>query len=375
MLQSWPGRYLDGTTAHAESVTVVPAAHGLEIRRSNGSTVVWPYVEVTQTQGNYHGEHVRLERGTEPIEALIVDDAAVLSQLHKVAPRVSQHFHDPKSRARRPALVVMALAAAVAAGLGIYFWGIPAAATFAAAQIPVSWEEQLGEVVTRSLVESEKKCANPQVTNAVSDIVARLAATVPDNPYTFRVSVIRNDVMNAFAAPGGHIVVFSGLLRRTDRAEELAGVLAHEMSHVVRRHGTKSLFREVSNSIFLSAIVGDASGAMRVVLDSAKTLGSLHYGRKAEAEADLDGLSMLVGARIDPAGMVSFFEKLEKKELGVNRELLKYLSTHPLTSDRIAVLKAEPSTKSGPFMALPQNAAWKTLALACNPKEEDEVEN
>lgn len=368
-MQSWSARYLDGITAHAETVTVVPAAHGLEIRRAGGGSVVWPYAEVTQTQGDYHGEQVRLERGIEPVEALVVDDPAILSQLHKVAPRVAHRFHDPKSRVRRPALVIMALVAAIALGVGMYVWAIPTAATFAAEQVPVSWEKQLGEVVTSSLVGSMPKCEDKEVVRAVDDLVARLAATVPDNPYTFQVSVVRHDMMNAFAAPGGHIVVFSGLLRRTERPEELAGVLAHEMSHVVRRHGTKSLFRDVSTSVFLAALFGDVSGAMSTVLESAKTLGGLHYSRQAEDEADLEGLKMLVAARLDPSGMVSFFEKLQKKDLKVSQEFLKYLSTHPLTGDRIARLKAEPIARAGPFQQLAVSATWKTLAPACNPKD------
>jgi beta-barrel assembly-enhancing protease len=365
MQQSWPARYLDGVTAHPESVTVTPAAHGLEIRRADNSIVVWRYVEVTQTQGDYDGEHVRLERGTHPVEALVVADPAFLSRLHGVAPRVSQRFHNPRTRVHRPALVLGAFVAAVVLGVGIYFWGIPTAAMLAAEQVPVSWEEELGESVSKAMIGSAPECGNKDVVRVVDDIVKRLAATVPGNPYTFRVSVVRRDVMNAFAAPGGRIVVFSGLLRRTDRAEELAGVLAHEMSHVVKRHGTKALFRDVSTSIFLAAVLGDINGASAAVLDGAKTLGGLHYSRQAEEEADDDGMRMLKAAGIEPSGMVSFFEKLEKP-FGREKEILKYISTHPLTGERVAKLKAA-QAKRGPFVQLSTRSAWKTLASACNP--------
>lgn len=369
-MPSWPARYLDGVTAHTEDVTVTPAAYGLEIRRASG-IVVWPYAQITQTQGHYHGEQVRLERGTEPVEALVVDDAAFLSSLHKAAPRASHRFHDPTFRVRRPALVGFALVAAITLSAGIYFWGIPAAATLAAEQVPVSWEEQLGETVAESLIGSTPACENKEVQAAVDDMAARLAQTIPDNPYTFRVSIVRHDMMNAFAAPGGHIVVFSGLLRRTDHAEELAGVIAHEISHVVRRHGTKALFRDVATSIFLSAVIGDAGGAMGTVLESAKTLGGLHYSRKAEEEADLDGLKMLMAARIDPAGMVRFFEKLSDKELKIDGEFLRYISTHPLTVDRIAALQAAQIGKGSAYLRLPSDKNWKALASSCNADDID----
>ncbi len=286
--------------------------------------------------------------------------------MYKVAPRSAGRFHDPRSRVRRPALVAFALAAAIAIGAGVYFLAIPAAATFAAEQVPVSWEEQLGEVVVGSLTGSKPVCTDPGVVRALDDIVARLAAAVPENPYTFRVSVVRHDVLNAFAAPGGHIVVYSGLLRRTDRPEELAGVLAHEMTHVLRRHGTKSLFHNVATSVFLSAIAGDASGAMGVVLNSAKTLGDLHYSRQAETEADLGGVKMLAAAHIDPNGMASFFEKLQKHQPNIDAALLQYVSSHPLTGERIAKLKATEEIKSGPFARLPMSTRWKVLASACD---------
>lgn len=365
-MRSWSARYLDGVNAHPEEVTATPTAHGLEMRRADGGLVVWAYADITQTQGRYRGEHVRLERGSGPVQTLVVDDADILTAMHQVAPRAAHRFHDPRLRARRPMLVVIALVAAVALGAGIYLIAIPAAATFAAERVPVSWEEQLGEVVVGSLTESKPVCTNAEVARAVDDIVARLAATVPDNPYTFRVSVVRQDVLNAFAAPGGHIVVFSGLLRRTDRPEELAGVLAHEMSHVLKRHGTKSLFHDVSTSIFFSAIAGDASGAMRMVLDSAKTLGRLRYSRQAETEADVAGIRMLAAAHIDPRGMLSFFEKLQKREPDADRAVLAYLSTHPLTGERIATLKATDALARGPFKPLPMRTRWKALAAACN---------
>lgn len=364
-MQAWPGRYLDGVTAHPESVTVTPAAHGLEIRRADGSLMVWRYLDVRQTQGNYHGEQVRLERGTKTVEALVVDDTAFLSRLHRIAPRVSGRFHDPTSRSRRPFLVAAAFVVAIVLSIGIYFWGIPATATFLAEQVPVSWEEELGRTVTESFIGSEPVCADTRVAAAVNDMVQRLAATVPDSPYKFRVTVVQHDQINAFAAPGGHIVVFSGLLERTTRPEELAGVLAHEMNHVIHRHGTKSVFRDVSTSIFFAVLLGDFGGAMGIVLESAKTLGALDYSRQAENEADRDGLSMLKLARIDPAGMVSFFEKLETQVGSKEPELFRYISTHPLTRDRIAKLRAEIGTPAEKFISLYSAKRWKDIAAAC----------
>jgi Zn-dependent protease with chaperone function len=368
MSHTWSARYLDGVTAYAETVSVTPAAHGLEIRRPDGGVLVWRYADTVQTQGDHHGEQVRLERRQGTGEVLAIDDAAAfLSRLHAVAPRVTSAFHDPRTRAHRPYWIVTAAVVGVLLSIGIYIWGIPAAAELAAAGVPVSWEEELGESVSKAIVGSESVCTNSEVKSAITDIVERIAATEPSNPYTFRVTVVRHDVMNAFAAPGGHIVVFSGLLDKTERPEELAGVLAHEMSHVLNRHGTKSMFRELSTSIFLSVVLGDMSGAAGTVLESAKTVGGLHYSRQAEEEADRHGAAMLQKAQIDPSGMVSFFEKLEK-QFGQEPEFMKYMSSHPPTRDRIAKLKAENGKAAHGAARRLSGRNWKHIANSCDLK-------
>ncbi|MBI3026343.1 MAG: M48 family metallopeptidase, partial [Candidatus Tectomicrobia bacterium] len=144
--------------------------------------------------------------------------------------------------------------------------------------------------------------------------------------------------VNALAAPGGFIVVFRGLLERTRTAEELAGVLAHEVEHVLQRHATKALVQHVSTGLLFTAVTGDVSGVMAYGLESARVLGALRYSRAAEEEADAEGLQLLLAARVDPAGMIAFFEGMESQRAAAPA-VLKYLSTHPATGDRLARLR------------------------------------
>ncbi len=235
------------------------------------------------------------------------------------------------------ALVIVLL---LLVGGAILVWrGIPVAAEKLASFVPVTWEEQFGEVVARSMAPAGQRCGDRAGAGLVQGIVEKLAASGPKSPYKFRVTVVDNPEINALAAPGGYIVVFRGLLEKTQTAEELAGVLAHEMQHVIQRHTTKALFRELSTSALLALILGDAQGAA-VAVEAARQLGVLHYQRRDEETADREGLKLLEAARVDTRGMIDFFRVLERESPDMPA-FAHYLSTHPRAADRISKLEKQ----------------------------------
>ena len=144
--------------------------------------------------------------------------------------------------------------------------------------------------------------------------------------------------MNAFAAPGGSIVIFRGLLEKVQTTEELAGILAHEMQHILHRHSTRMLLEHVSLGLLLGVIMGDANSAMKIGKEGAGLLGALHYGRQFEEQADAEGMRLILAAGIDPGGMISFFEKIQKED-GKTTAIPAYFSTHPSPESRIERLK------------------------------------
>ena len=151
-------------------------------------------------------------------------------------------------------------------------------------------------------------------------------------------TIVNSGIVNAVAAPGGNIIVFRGLLERTESAEELAGVLAHEVEHVLHRHVTRAIFQQASTGILMAALVGDVSSVVAYGLEGARTLGDLQMSRGAESEADREGMRLLQTAGIDTAGMITFFEKLSARERGGDI-VPRYLRTHPTTAERIATLR------------------------------------
>ena len=364
MQTDWQAHYLDGQTAIRHPATVRLMRQGLEVTTGKGWTRFWPYKEIRQTQGFYEGEEVRLERGGEVPEALLVADLGFLLSLHELAPELSSRFHNPALRSHRLRLTILAAAGVVALTAVIYFWGIPALAAVVAVRVPVSWEEHLGQSAVGYLAPPERRCEDARLNAAVNEIVSRLTDAAPRSPYTFRVYVVDGQIVNAFAAPGGYVVVFRGLIERTSTPEELAGILAHELQHVLHRHATRSIIQHASSGLLIAALTGDVTGPLTYGLEAARVLGQLGYSRAAEEEADTDGMKMLLAARVDPAGMIAFFDTLMKKESDPTGAL-RYLSTHPTSRDRVATLAALAARSPvQPVKLLPQSN-WKEIRTLC----------
>jgi len=359
--REWAAHYLDGQTALRYPATVRLMGEGLEVTTASGWVRLWPYRDIRQTQGFYEGEEVRLERGGELAEAVIVSDPAFLHSLHEVAPRPSG-FHDPAGRSQRVRLTVLAGVAVIGITAVLYLWGVPLIATLAAPRVPVAWEESLGRAVTDQLAPPDRICANPSGQRSLDVIVARLTAVAP-SPYTFRARVVDAPDVNALAAPGGYIVVFRGLLDRARTPDELAGVFAHEIEHVLHRHTTRAVIQHASTGLLLAALTGDMTGPLAYGLESARVLGQLQYSRRAEEEADRDGMKLLLAARVAPDGMIGFFDGLAKGEHP--RSVLRYLSTHPSPSDRIATLRELATPAPGTPTPVLTDQQWQDLKAIC----------
>ncbi len=361
----WDAYYLDGRSPIRRPARVIIGQAGLEITLLEGGTSFqWSLAEVRQTQGFYEGEQVRLERGGDLGEALLVGDLAFLSTLRAVAPHAAGAFHDPARRRWQPGLALLAALAAVAVSLGLYFWGIPALAGIAAARVPVSWEVALGETAIAQLAPPAKRCADLERQRHIDEIVAVLLRPLPDPRYPFRVTVVDHPMVNAFATPGGFIVVFRGLLERTDNAEELAGILAHEIQHVLHRDATRAILRNASTGILIAALVGDVSGVVAFGVESARMLGDLRHSREAEHEADRDGMRMLHAAAVDPGGMLAFFRAMQKLE-GTSPTAARYLSTHPSAGDRLQALTALAAQGARPSVKLLPGYDWNEIKKMC----------
>ncbi len=251
----------------------------------------------------------------------------------------------------------------LAVALGLWF-GADLLVEMAVSRIPVEWEEKLGEAAYRDFLSHQEVMKEGPAVKAVEEMTQRLAEQIPNNPYKFQVTVVKSDVINAFALPGGYVVVFTGLMKKADSGEEVAGVLGHELNHVLQRHGMERMVKNLGVMAVVAIIVGDQQGLIGLMRQVGVELLTLKFDRAQETEADLTGLQLVYRAKIDPHGMITFFQKLSEKDEG----RIEWLSTHPMSSARADRLKAElaalPKRTSEPF-----TFEWKTVqgALGVQP--------
>ncbi|WP_158559163.1 M48 family metallopeptidase [Deminuibacter soli] len=151
--------------------------------------------------------------------------------------------------------------------------------------------------------------------------------------YPITTTVVKQPVVNAFALPGGHIVVYSGLLQQLRSAEELAALLAHEATHINERHSLRSVLNNVSYSVLIQVLTGNAPAIADALAQNAGYLQSLSYSRKLEKEADAKGMQLLLRNQVSPEGMVALLQQLQQQE---TTRQISFLSTHPLTAQRLA---------------------------------------
>ncbi|MDO7844495.1 M48 family metallopeptidase [Sphingomonas immobilis] len=223
--------------------------------------------------------------------------------------------------------------------------------------VPPSVERQLGDLMTGDF--GDRSCAGPNGPQALSALVERVDPGDGD----IDVRVVNLPVVNAVTLPGGHIVLFDGLIRKAVSPDEVAGVLAHEIGHVKHRDVMESLLRQLGLSVLLGGLDGHVGGYTNALLASA-------YSRDAEARADDYAMTAMQKAAVTPLPTAQFFTRLSKGEdaKGVGR-LTAYFASHPMSHDRAAKFLASAKTHKGDRPALDADQ-WASLKGICKTDPE-----
>ena len=264
--------------------------------------------------------------------------------------------HERRQRSRRrlgwSALALIALSPLLLVGL---FWlQADRLAAWLAEQVPIAEETRLGRTTFAAMRGELSLIDEGPTYAALATLGQRLTA---GSRYTYEFHVVADPTLNAFALPGGVVVVNTGLIAATSSAEELAGVLAHEVQHVELRHGTQTLIKGLGWQAVWMFATGDFSNTLAG--QAARQLGRLKFSRDAERAADKQGFEALVRAGINPAGMPRFFATLARQD---GTGAAPFLSTHPSSQDRQAALESMLAGLNGrPFSALAL-APWPPTA-------------
>lgn len=360
-MDTYRGHIFDGETARRHEATIRFGRDALEIEFADG-TVNWPYDEVRQAAPPVPGEAVRLVRASGGVERLVVDGSEFLAALRNRCPGLNEHPGGGTRRARIAMWfgIVVGLVL-IAAGTVHYF------PPLAARLIPAKWERALGARAIDQVISvfaamgdgKAGKCESNAGSGALERLVGKLEAKT-ESPHPFQVSVANIKIVNAIAAPGGHIALFRGLIDQADSPDEVAGVLAHEMGHVVALHATEAMVRNIGLTALLDALTGNMAGSEVLAPMAGAALGA-SYSRGAEEEADALGLAILRRAGIAPFGMAAFFERMAAKGKELPG-LLKYLSSHPSNEARARLARAQATDAHQPALS-PRD--WDDLRNIC----------
>jgi predicted Zn-dependent protease len=211
------------------------------------------------------------------------------------------------------------------------------------ARVPVEWEQELGDSVMADLKEKETFIEDAKLQTNLVRAVAPLLLTVPTNALGFKFYLLQSPHPNAFALPGGHVLVTTSLLELADRPEEIAGVVAHELAHVTRKHGLRKILSSAGPYILCRIFMRGNSGLMGVLAGSSQVLVYQSFSQEYELEADDAGWQLLVAAHIDPRGLADMLKKLEAEEARMKFRSVtpQAFSSHPATEKRIRRLEAK----------------------------------
>ena len=215
--------------------------------------------------------------------------------------------------------------------------------------ITIQEEEELSREFLALIMAHYEIIKDPLIVNYVNDVGQKIVSTLPPQPFSYHFYVIKEDTYNAFATPAGHIFVYSGLLEAMDSEEELACILAHEISHVVCRHISQKIER--SEKVNIATLAGVVAGVLlgtagASAAANAVTLGSvaagqsyaLAYGREDERQADQIGLNLLRKAGYNGIGLITTLKKMRNKRWFDSNQIPTYLTTHPASEERMAYI-------------------------------------
>lgn len=228
-----------------------------------------------------------------------------------------QEFERRRHRSRRLAVIGTLLAGCLLVG----FIAFPLFSGLVAPLVPESVVVAVGAEMIKDTASKGSFCVAPEGRAALERVAQRLADQAGDRQ--LKIYVSDQEILNAFAAPGGHIVLYQPIIAQASSADEVAGVLAHEIGHVVARHPTQALVEAVGYRIFSAMTPGDPQTEQ-----VAQALLTNHYSRSHELEADRLGVEMLNAAGMDSRGLFSFFDRIKESGDDVPGAV-QFMSTHP----------------------------------------------
>ncbi len=364
-MQSGAGIFFDGITSARHDVAVTLGAASLVISDRTGNVLAnWPYNELEPLTAP--DKVLRIgRRGNLALERLEIFDADFAHAVDEQAIHIDRT--GMIQRRQRGSVIGWTVAATVSMLLVAWF-GIPALAERIAPLLPVTIERKLGDAVdvqTRAMLDTGKtgtafECGTADSEKAgraaLDKMIHRLEAAA-GLPGPLRSIVVRKVEANALALPGGQVYIFRGLIDKAENADEVAGVIAHEIGHVAHRDGTKAVLQAGGLSFLFGMLLGDFVGGGAVVI-AAKTVLQSSYTREAESAADAYAAALMNKAGGNVRALATMLTRIG----GATEPGMKILLDHPETKARVAAINKFADAKSTtPFLDAKEWAALKRI--------------
>lgn len=367
-----PAVYFDGQSSARNHVVVETGSAALRILACGGQghdrvLDEWPYAELRRMSAP--DGLLRLGRpGQTLLARLEIRSPDVASAIEDRAEALDRS--GTAERRLRRKIVALGFAAAASLVVTAVF-GLPALASRVIPLVPLSVEHKLGDAIDRNIrgtldsrhLGAAFACGGGSSESAggaaLDKLVGRLEA-VAALPFPLQVEVVRRAEPNAIALPGGRVYVDDGLIGQAQTPDELAGVLAHEIGHVVHRDGTRTVLQSAGLSFLFGVMLGDFVGGGAVVI-AARTVLKSSYSRRVEAAADAYSVDLMAKAGGDPHALAAILKRIA----GDKKEGMKLLLDHPETRDRIAAIEAV--AVGGTRAPLLDAADWSALKQICAP--------
>lgn len=317
--------------------------------RIDGQPQLWPLREV---EAEALGDDVRLTRRGAP-ERLIVEAAAWRAATGRTM----------AGDWRRELRLLAGLAALGVAIVLFVFVGVPVLSGPLARMTPPPLEARLGETYAAQLQFAFPPCLGVEGQDILHAFGDHLEDGM-DSPFNILVEAVEAPMVNAFALPGGRVLITDNLIAEAQTPDELAAVIAHEAAHVERRHVMQAVWRSLGLGLILDAVVGGGTGAGQQAVLLAGSMTELRYSREAEAEADARGQEILQNLGFSSQGMSPFFRRLAGEEQRGEQAagVMEFLSTHPDSLRRAEASKA----RAQPGVAAFTGEEWRAIKAACD---------
>lgn len=238
-------------------------------------------------------------------------------------------------------------------------------------------EQTLGRTIMRDVYADPRYLDDPEIENYLNQLGYKLVSVSPRNQRDFTFFVVDDPSINAFALPGGHIGVHTGLLLAAQTESELAGVIAHEISHVTQDHIARMIASQnqsywptmaaLALALLAARSNANVAGAAIASTQAYSIQNQLNFSRDYEREADRLGYEMLTRAHFDPRGMSGFFGRLQRASRFYDSSAPAYLRTHPLTTERIADMESR--SASAPYQQIQDSLEFQLVRARLRARE------